>query len=118
MEGDANHNNDNVLGYRKNSPYEWLVRVNISNPSILTLTERFDRGWIASMPGKEIESILVNGIVNGFYIDKVGTYDILLQYKPQTALDLGVIISMSTVAAYIGYFLFTRKQRPRISSMA
>jgi hypothetical protein len=112
---DPNNNNNSILGYRKIAPYEWLVRVNVSAPYILTLTEKFDRAWMASMSDREVESLLVNGLINGFYIDKVGTYDILLQYRPQRTFELGIIISMISIAAYVGYYLFTRKQRPSVS---
>jgi hypothetical protein len=118
LEIEANHSNNTVVEYRKIMPYQWLVRVNVSSPYVLTLTEMFDPAWIASVEGREIESTLVNGIMNGFYIDKVGTYDILLQYRPQRAFELGIIISLITMASYVGYYLFTRKRRPLIGSVA
>jgi hypothetical protein len=119
LKSDADPNYNSILAYRKITPYQWLVRVNVSNPYILTLTETFDRAWIASVPdGRIVESTLVNGITNGFYIDKVGTYDILLQYRPQRTFELGVIISLVTVASYVGYYLFTRRRRRSINSVA
>jgi hypothetical protein len=118
LKSDVDPNDNNILEYRKINPYQWLVRVNVSDPYILTLTETFDRGWIASMPnGEVVESTLVNGMINGFYIDKIGTYDILLHYRPQSNFELGVIISLVTLASYVGYYLLTRKQHLLARSM-
>jgi hypothetical protein len=115
LESDAAHDNK-ILEYRKITPYQWSVRVNVSAPYILTLAETFDRAWTASFPGGEEKSILVNGIMNGFYIDNVGTYEIILQYRPQRIFELGFIISLITIASYAGYYYLAGKQRRSIRS--
>jgi hypothetical protein len=99
LHGDDVGYDNNILGYSKISPYKWLVRVNASSPYLLTFTEVFDSGWTASVQGREIKSTLVNGMMNGFYIDNMGTYDVLLEYRPQRNFEIGFLITGITIVA-------------------
>ena len=66
------------------------------SPFLLVFSEAFSEDWELSVDGKKITPVPVNTLLNGYAIDKEGTYEIRLEYRPQRWVDLGFIVSVLT----------------------
>lgn len=99
-----------MLHYDKINPTSWQAIVRAEKPFVLVLSETYDKGWSAKVVDKEIKSIMVNGAVNGFYIDKVGEYTVELQYRPQQLFNIGASISAVTLIAIIVHYIMAQKK--------
>lgn len=97
-----------VINYDKISPTLWRASIEADQPFLLTLSETYDKNWSVKIDGREIESIMVYGAINGFYIDKTGNYVLELHYKPQQLFDIGATISGIALVALIGYAINQR----------
>jgi hypothetical protein len=68
------------------------------------MTEAYDKGWVAiDENGKEFPSIPIYGMINGFYVDRVGDFKLDIIYKPQQFFQIGAGIS---VIAFFGAIFF------------
>ena len=51
-------------------------------------------------------------MINGFWIDETGDLEIVLRYKPQDWFERGLVVSILTFLACVGYLLYDwRKKR-------
>jgi len=93
--------NELTLQYDMVNPTKYIVRVNADRPFIMIFSESFNEEWKISVQdsNKEFEHFIINFYANGWYIDKVGNFEIVLEYAPQKILNLGIAIS--TVTAII-----------------
>ncbi|MEM5829575.1 MAG: hypothetical protein QW040_02655 [Candidatus Aenigmatarchaeota archaeon] len=108
-----------VLSYQKIDPTLWKVQVNASKPFMLSFAESYDPLWVARIKenGKTVEyhSIPLYGVINGFWINKTGEYEIEIRYKPQEWFEIGLVISGITFIACIGYLIYDWKKGKNIS---
>jgi hypothetical protein len=106
------------LSYQKIDPTLWKVKVNATQPFMLSFAESYDPLWVARVKDgktKEYQSIPLYGVINGFWINKTGEYEIEIRYKPQEWFYIGLAISATTFIACIGYILYDWK-RSRLQS--
>jgi hypothetical protein len=82
-----------LLNYKQISPVEWEVTVNASSPFVLVFTEPYDRLWRAYVNSKEVEPIMLYGMVNGFPIIETGILHIRIYYTLQTYYNIGLFTS-------------------------
>ena len=90
--------NKPIVIYEKIDPTKYIVHVNDSNfPFFLVLSETFHKDWIAYIEGKQIKShFTANGYANSWYINKTGSYDVILELRPQKLFYAGSAISLIT----------------------
>lgn len=103
------------------SPARYKLKVtNAQNPFFLALSTTFDPRWIAyfTTPAGKNEPVAaknhleINGYSNGWYIEKLGNFEMFLEYFPERILGLGqqlsfVFISISALTL-AGYFIRRR----------
>lgn len=118
---------------------KYIVTVtNAKNPYFLTFFEQFDPDWkVYSMntvhsknygstgdkvlerglfdtwftkPIASINHFTANGYMNGWFIDKMGSYSIIIEYEPQKQFYQGILISFVAVIGIIG-FLVVKKMK-------
>jgi hypothetical protein len=82
-----------LLNYKQISPVEWEVTVNASNSFVLVFTEPYDRLWRAYVNGKEVEPMMLCGMVNGFPINETGILHIRIYYILQMYYNVGLFTS-------------------------
>ncbi|TLY05686.1 MAG: hypothetical protein E6K88_09305, partial [Thaumarchaeota archaeon] len=70
-----------------------------------SFAQAYEKGWIASYENKEIKSIPLFGMINGFYVDKAGTFTLTIEYRPQGFFWIGALISIIAIAG-IALYLF------------
>jgi len=94
--------------YRKINPTQYQLKVSISEPSYLVVSNSFHSGWDlhdAGEGGAEMDfpHFKVNGFANGFFLQKPGNYDLTLSFKPQRLLHIGSFISILGIAIFFGF---------------
>ncbi|MDH5770203.1 MAG: hypothetical protein OEZ25_02800 [Candidatus Bathyarchaeota archaeon] len=94
----ADSDRSTVASYEQVSPTKWLVHVNTSEPFVLAFTESYDPLWIVHGDGFFVRSFPLYSVINGFHINKTGTYELVIEYEPQKFFDLGLYISAVSVA--------------------
>ncbi|MCL4486896.1 MAG: hypothetical protein M1570_02040 [Chloroflexi bacterium] len=110
-----------AVTFRQINPTRYLVHVqNAAGPFFLVFSESFHAGWQASIQDDQVEQKwyeqsallswlfdsstqrivpqhdLVNGFANSWYLDKTGSYDVVLEFTPQRLYEAGVWISIAT----------------------
>lgn len=65
-------------------------------------------GWKAYVDGKETEVYEVNGLIQGIFVP-AGTHTIQFKFVP-VPFYVGCIVSLLTVAGWIGYLIYDRKK--------
>lgn len=104
----SNPTSNATITYEKINPTKYNVHVNASKPFFLVFSESYDNDWVAYVEGHEIPDkyhFTVNGFANGWYINKTGTFDIILEFWPQKLFYTGSAISITTFilcTTYIG----------------
>jgi hypothetical protein len=96
------------LKYTKINPIKYIIHVNTSCPFILVFSESYHKGWVAYVKGKRLPDtwhLIANGYANAWYINEIGTYDIILEFWPQRLCYIGTLISFITFFFCILYLI-------------
>lgn len=80
--------------YRKINPAKYIVHIENSTPFILIFSELFNDAWQASSVDRVYPHKRVNFYANGWLIDKTGKLDLVIEYLPQSLLELGEKVSI------------------------
>lgn len=101
--------------FEKIGNMQYIINItDAKEPYILILSELFDPGWkILTTSGNEVQAdhFIVNVYANGWKIDKLGDYQIIIKYAPQDLLFSTEIISQ--VAFLSGSLIVIWKLRRR-----
>ena len=87
------------ITYEKLSPAKYKVTVkDAKKPFVLAFGEAFDSLWTVRLPdGQSVEPVQLYSLINGFPISRTGTYDITIEYPPQSWFHLGLLISLLAI---------------------
>lgn len=77
-----NYATPNVTFHRI-APTKYLVHVNTDNPFFLIFSENFHKSWKAYVDSAEAPHFQANGFANAWYIKKIGSFDITLEFAGQ-----------------------------------
>jgi hypothetical protein len=124
------------VSFHKVNPTRYNVDVNAWDKFWLVFSESFHPGWKAyivenpndqspnpNRPWYEWSALLtwlkergrrteltdhylVNAYANGWYVPQTGQYRIVLEYWPQRLFEIGVIVSVTTLLACLGYLAY------------
>ncbi|HJU78766.1 MAG TPA: hypothetical protein VJ599_04285 [Nitrososphaeraceae archaeon] len=90
----------------RQSPTHYLLRVNSTTPFLLVFTETYDPSWKIKIDSStSASSIPAYYFLNGFAIDEPGQHMIEIEYTPQTWFNIGVVISLTTLIMFLGYWM-------------
>ncbi len=104
-----------LLNYTKVDSNVWKIHVNSLNPFMLSFIESYDPQWKAMIYKKEgeyyreikeINTIPLNLLTNGFWIDEIGDLQIIIKYGPKKWFDLGLLISVLFLLGCIFYIFY------------
>jgi hypothetical protein len=100
-----------VVGYKEMGATKWCVDVEATEPFILSFSEAYDPAWNAIIDEKRFPSMPLFSIVNGFYINQTGTFEVTIEYLPQRWFRYGAVTSLSSfllcVLCYI--WIYTKR---------
>ncbi len=68
---------------------------------------------ILTKPILEKNHLKTNGYANGWFIDKKGDYDIIIEYWPQRLFYLGIVVSGVSGIVFIIYLIFLQKKNEK-----
>jgi hypothetical protein len=86
------------VSYELVTPCKYEAHIeNSDEPFLLIFSESYHPMWKAYIDGEEISPIPVYSLVNGFYINKTGSFDVTIYFTGQTYADIGLQISMITL---------------------
>ncbi|GJL77310.1 MAG: hypothetical protein NPINA01_02990 [Nitrospinaceae bacterium] len=101
--------------YRKINPTHYRLKVSLTKPGYLVVSNSFHRGWSLKNAGGEgpqkgFPHFKANGFANGFFLQKPGNYDLILTFKPQRLLHIGSVISILGIAVFFGiqFIIYSR----------
>lgn len=92
------------VAYTKISPTNYKINIkNSQDPFVLIFSSSFNMGWEIIYPdGSKIKNhFLVNAFANGWVIDRLGDYDLTLNFTLQDGLAKDSLISMIAYAGGI-----------------
>jgi hypothetical protein len=114
-----------ISSYKKIDPTKHIVAIkNATHPYIISFAESYDPFWTAyaihSNTGDglsnndknfKVNSIPLYGVTNGFYINKTGNYDLVIEYEPQNWFIQGSVAStISVVLILLLSMLIVKKE--------
>jgi hypothetical protein len=80
-------------------PNEVTLRARLSRAGYVTLLDRFDPGWHASIDGQEVRVFRVNQLFRAVYC-RAGEHEVRFYYR-QPGLRAGLILSLATLAGLV-----------------
>ena len=89
------------ISYTQIDPTRYQVRVRAARPFMLALAETYDPLWVARGPDLQVSSVPLFGVVNGFYLDRTGSYELTIEYQPQQGARLGAVFSSIIVMGLV-----------------
>ncbi|MCJ7719127.1 discoidin domain-containing protein [Candidatus Bathyarchaeota archaeon] len=81
------------VSYEEVNPCKYVVHVNCTKPFLLVLSESHHPLWKAYVDNKEISPEIVDSLANGFYINRTGSFDVVLHFTGQEVADIGLVVS-------------------------
>jgi hypothetical protein len=112
------------IAFEKIDPTKYMVKIeNATNPFFLVFSETYhpqwkayygDVNWIYAFSADPIldnHHFIANGYANAWYINKTGTYTITLYFQPQSLLQLGTLISTTTLTITTTITLYFNRKK-------
>jgi hypothetical protein len=99
------------ISYTQIDPTRYRVRVRAEHPFMLALAETYDPLWVARGPDLQVSSVPLFGVVNGFYLDRTGSYELTIEYQPQQGARLGAVFSTVVVMGLVPLLWLTWRGR-------
>jgi len=102
-----------IIGITKVNPTKYIIKIKANEPFMLAFTESYDSLWRAYENGYEHHSMPLYSVINGFWINNTGEYEITLRYKTQDFLEIGFIVTMITLIFCISFLFISWKKESK-----
>lgn len=89
------------ITYEMINPCKYVIHVDGNSPFLLVFSESYHPLWKAYVDDVENSPFTAYSIVNGYYIEKSGKFDIILHFTAQDSADLGLEISSFTFTSIL-----------------
>ena len=89
---------------------------NNNEPFLLVFSESYHPMWKAYINDMEIASIPIYDIVNGFYINKTGTFTVTIYFTGQTYADTGIQITLISIVIISPILIIPSKKLEKIGN--
>ena len=100
-----------IITYQNIDPTKYVVKVYAKKPFMLSFPEAYDPLWKAYVNGKQIKSIPLHSVINGFWINQIGELTITIEYETQRWFYYGSVISITSLIGSLTYLLWDRKRK-------
>jgi hypothetical protein len=103
-------------GFKKVNPTKYVLYIkNATRPYFVSLSEAYDPLWSAHTDSGDKNNFRTNslplyGVVNGFVLNKTGSYSLILEYQPQDWFMQGATISTFFTILISSIILFYYKK--------
>jgi hypothetical protein len=102
------------VSYEEVNPCKYVAHVNSTKSFLLVFSESYHPLWKAYVGNAELSPIIVNSLANGFYINRTGSFDVVLQFTGQEVADIGLVISGSSTIFAIAVVLVKSAPAKRV----
>lgn len=105
------------ISFTKINPTKFIVRIsNAEQPYFLVFGESYSPQWKISVKetGEKNRTVsfhdhlVVNNYANGWFIDKTGSYDVIVEYYPQKIFYFGLLLSGASIITFFAILLRSR----------
>jgi hypothetical protein len=103
--------------YKRESATKVSAELNSTSGSMLVFAETFDNGWKAYMNGQKVDSVRLNGMINGFPIHMDGKVLVSIEYEPQKWVEVGVVIATVYTVSFVIVALLKKHITQRMSAL-
>jgi hypothetical protein len=87
-----------TIQYEQINPTNYKVHVKTEHSFFLVFSETYNPLWKARFDtGQEIQPIMAYSIINSFYINRTGEFDVIVYFEGQEYADIGLRISLSSL---------------------
>jgi hypothetical protein len=108
-----------IISYEEINPTAYRVHVRTQQPFFLDFSEAYNPLWKAiCSDGQNFKSTMAYSIINSFYINKTGEFDLDVYFEGQTYADIGLKLSLSSLAVITIVLLIPRRVINRIRNKA
>jgi arabinofuranan 3-O-arabinosyltransferase len=88
------------------TPLSWqatsrTVRVDTSAPAMLVVRENFNAGWQASLNGRQLTAVRVDGWQQAWQLPAGATGVVSLRYAPQASFQIGLLLGLLAVVGLL-----------------
>jgi hypothetical protein len=99
------------ISYEQIDPTRYRVRVRAERPFVLALAETYDPLWVALGPDLQVASVPLYGVINGFFLDCIGTCEINVEYQAQQGARFGKLLTSAVVIGIGSLVLLMHRKR-------
>jgi len=89
------------ITYEMINPCKYVIHIDGNGPFILIFSESHHPLWKAYIDNVENSPFIAYSIINGYYIQESGNFDIILHFTAQDSADLGLKISCITFTSLV-----------------
>lgn len=90
------------------SPTKYTVKLQgVHKGDMLVFTDAYDSGWVLHTNSQQISSKLFNNTINSFVLPQSGDYQVIIQFKGQEWVVVGIWISGITLIVLLGLFVWS-----------
>ena len=103
--------NNLKISYRYINPTKYLVTINDGRKGdTLIFSESYDPSWTAKIENNnsKILSSKYDGLYNSFRLPKGGNYSLEIYYEPQKLVNIGVVISLSSLTIILVSLIYLK----------
>ena len=97
------------------NPTRYRLKVkNAQSPYLIGFWQKFDPSWrLKGDNGKpaSLTHLVFNGYGNAWLVDQAGSYDLILEYRPQRYFYYGVGVSLLTFGLLVTYLVLKRQSK-------
>lgn len=104
-----------VISYETINPTAYRVHIKTDVPFFLVFSEAYNPLWHARFDdGQEIRSVIAYSIVNSFYVNRTGEFDMIVYFVGQVYADIGLKISIFSFVTIVVMLLMPKRIVERI----
>ncbi|MEU0369270.1 alpha-(1-_3)-arabinofuranosyltransferase family protein [Streptomyces sp. NPDC006283] len=107
-----------VKGGGENGGDRRSVRVGPGDASYLQIHENYNAGWKATLDGKELRPLRIDGWQQAWLIPAGQGGTVTLEYAPSSVYEAGLIGAGALLVVLLGLALFGRRTRPDTETVA
>ncbi|MDO8634569.1 MAG: hypothetical protein Q7K34_04730 [archaeon] len=114
----STHELNYISNFEKINPTRYKVSVKSNKPFMLVFSESYDPFWVAYT--KDVESIKpvqVYSVINGFWVDQIGEFEIIVEYMPQRWFYIVSIIEIFTILGIVMFLFYSGVKNKKIKTI-
>lgn len=98
------------VNYTKINPTKYVAELNTVSSFVLVLSETYSPSWVGYVNNEKLASFPVFGMLTGFWLNKTGQLDVVIEYEPQKWFSISSIISIVTLIPCTTYLIYKNSQ--------